>query len=257
MAKSKSASQKRPVKARGTIPAPRTAPKRNFVPIHRRRPVQAAAALVTILLIALIVWRVLDARAEDRRKERAIERFDNSVITLFTGINDTVEAMSSDPAQYGAGLLAPDDFRPRTEEWVENIREVNVSLRAREVPSELATAKALSVNAALIYLDAAKSFRLAAKLGEGEARVEAIGHGENLMAHAQSLLGLYQREIGRIKVELGMITPAEAGLDQEIQLPPEEQTFPPDIGQQPGGAPIPVPGEGGDQEPAQEQSPGS
>ncbi len=142
-----------------------------------------------------------------------------------------------------------------TEEWVENIREVNVSLRTREVPIELASAKALAVNAALIYLDAAKSFRLAAKLGEGETRIDAIAQGENLMAHAQAVVELYRREIGRVKVEMGMLSPVEAGLDQQIQLPPEEQTFPPGMGQQPAGNPIPVPEEGGNA-PPQEQSPG-
>lgn len=216
------------------MPAPRVAPKRNFVPLHRRRPIQIVVGVVAIALIALVVWRVLEGRGEARSQRRAIQRFENSVNVLFSGLSDTLEEMSTDPGQFEVGLIPPEEFRGKPDQWIGKLREVNVSLRKKEVPSELSAARALSVHSILILLDAAKSFGIAAQVPEGEPRVSAVKNGEALMAHAQSLVSMFQREMSRVKLDLGMISESEAGLDAPVQLPPEEPVPP-----LPGGGELP------------------
>jgi hypothetical protein len=226
MAKSKSSAQRKPVKARGSLPAPRTAPKRNFVPIHRRRPIQIAAGVVILALIGLVIWRALDARGDVEQERRAIRRFENSANLLFNGLSQTVNDMSSQPTQLGAGITPPDQFQAAADAWIKELREVNVSLREKKIPSELHEARSLSVHSVLFFLDAAKSFKLAAQVPEGETRVAAIANGENLMVHAQSLITLFQREMNRVKLEVGMVSESESGLDKPLELPPEEREFP-------------------------------
>lgn len=226
MAKSKSSAQRKPVKAKGTLPAPRIAPKRNFIPIHKRRPLQIAAGAVILALIALVIWRVLDSRAGSEQERRAIRRFENSANLLLNGLSETVNEMSTQPTELGTGIMPPDQFQARTEEWIKKFREVNVSLREKKIPSELNEARALSVHSVLFFLDAAKSFKLAAQVPEGETRVAAIANGENLMSHAESLVSLFQREMNRVKLELGMVSRTDAGLNQPVELPPEEKEPP-------------------------------
>lgn len=226
MAKSKSSAQRKPVKARGSLPAPRTAPKRNSVPIHKRRPLQIAAGVVILAVIGLVVWRILEARGETEQERRAIRRFENSANLLLNGLSETVNDMSTKPTELGAGFTPPDQFQAAADEWIKKLREVNVSLREKRIPSELNEARSLSVHSVLFFLDAAKSFRLAAQVPEGETRVAAIANGENLMSHAQSLIALFQRELNRVKLELGMVSQTEAGLNQPLELPPEEKEPP-------------------------------
>ncbi len=179
-----------------------------------------------LALVALVVWRILDARGDTEQERRAVRRFENSANLLFTGLSETVNDMSTKPTELGAGIMPPDQFQATTEEWIKKLREVNVSLREKKIPSELNEARSLSVHSVLFFLDAAKSFKLAAQVPEGETRVAAIANGENLMSHAQSLIALFQREMNRVKLELGMVSQTEAGLNQPIELPPEEKEPP-------------------------------
>lgn len=231
MAKSKSSAHRKPAKAKGSLPAPRIAPKRKDVPIHKRRPLQIAAAVVIAGIIGLLIWRALDARGDSEKERRAIRRFENSANLLFNGLNETVSEMSTQPTELGTGLTPPDQFQARSDEWIKKLREVNESLREKKIPSELNEARSLAVHSVLFFLDAAKSLKLAAQVPEGDARVAAIANGENLMSHAQSLIALFQREMNRVKLEHGMVSRTESGLNEPIELPPEEKEPPIPLGE--------------------------
>lgn len=245
MAKGKKTPARRPVKARGSLPAPRVAPtRRPRVVWYRRRRIQIAGGVFLVGLVALGVWLFLDARAEAREARRAVERFDRAVSAMVASASDALGEMSSAPEEFRTGSLPADEFLKRTEAWLTALRQVDSRLRARAVPGSLTESRALLVQGIVLFIDAAKSFQAAAKLTDAPLRDDAIGQGRNVALHAAAVFAMGRRELLKAKQEIGLpISEAERPLlQQEIQLPTEEAPPPPPPGElPPGGLPPGLP----------------
>src|SRR5918992_140179 len=117
--KKKAEPTRKPVKARGALPAPKVAPRRVRLPIYKRRPIQIIA-LILLLIIGIIVFQqVRKARAEaaeKRQERRAIRRFDSGVRLLETTITRARSEMSTVTEQFKTGQMNSDAFKTKTDE---------------------------------------------------------------------------------------------------------------------------------------------
>ena len=235
MAKSKNAPARKPVKAKGAVRAPKTAPERPPAQWHRRKGFRLVAAILAAVLLLILVKVGFDIRkrATARRDEaRAVEHFDRRVKTLMVPVQEVIESTSKSPGEFAGGIVPKENFTKFTEEWLAAVRKFDSGLRNRKIPEslgELDDARALYVQAAVVYIDAIKSYQLAAKL-EPPARDDAIKQGSNLISHGQSLVALGDRVVERLKIRYDLVEPpapvpgqpaAEPSVPP-IQLPVEE-----------------------------------
>ncbi|MGH2772358.1 MAG: hypothetical protein ACRDIU_04380 [Actinomycetota bacterium] len=235
MAKSKNAPARKPVKAKGAVRAPKTAPERPPAQWYRRKGFRLVAAIVAAVLLLILIKVGFDARkrANARRDEaQAVQRFDRRVKTLIVPVQEVIETSSKSSGEFTGGIVPKENFSKFTEDWLAAVRKFDSALRNRKIPAslgELEDARALYVQAAVVYLDAIKSYQLAAKL-EPPARDDAIKHASNLMAHGQSIVALGDRVVERLKIRYDLVEPQVAVPGQPatdpsvppIQLPAEE-----------------------------------
>ena len=238
--------QRKPIRARGAIPVPKVAPKRNLKLWYQQRPVQVVAGLLVVLIVGLLVKAGLDWKdSRDQRKDnlRAVEQFERAV-QLLQGPNQQVfEGINKAPGDFQSGALTAADFKTQTETWLKTMQEMDAGLRKRTIPASvpvLEEVRALLVDGTMVYIDAIKSFHLSSTLTDPAARDAAITQGNNLRHHADAVYGMGQRRLQKLKTSLG----GEGGEDLlgPIQLPSEEAPPPPPAdpsgGQgQPGGLP--------------------
>lgn len=239
MPKTKQPAPRKPVKARGALPAPRVAPQRDTTPWYQRTRFRVLMALAGLVIIAVGVKMVLDARerAEERRRDvRSIEQFERRVQDLNLDIQAVYEQLSLAPGQFLAGVLPEADYRTQAESWIEDFRELNTGIRNAEVPDDLETlveAKAHYVQATTIYIDAAKVFLSAAHIPDPAQREASTVLGRNLFLHAAAVYGMGDREIVRIKNEFDLNDPeaelpAPQLMEEEVPIPPPPPPAPGD-----------------------------
>lgn len=240
MAKKTKTPERRPVKAKGTLPAPRVAPKRSRIIWYKRRAIQVVGGVALAALLAAGIWMFLDARGKDRDRRRAVERFERAVNSAAASVSEIVGKMNSVPGELASGAKSPDEYRAEADGWIEALREFDSRMRERDVTLELSEARALYVHGAVLFLDAAKTLRLAADVS-GEAREEVLSRGRDLLAHATSAVSIAQQVLAKVKLAVGLDVPTpEGGLPQEFPLTPEKAP-PPQPPQPPGGG-LPLPG---------------
>lgn len=246
MAKSpKAPVQKKPVRARGAVPVPRQAPKRSNKVWYQRRLFQVLAGILVVIFVALVVKLILDWRKDVEAKAdrlKTVEQFERAAQLLQGNMSQVFEGMNKAPTEFKDGKLSAEDFKAQTEIWLTRFRELDSGLRKRRIPSNVTSleeARAMMVQGAMVYIDAAKSFQLAASLTDPAARDSAITQGNNLIHHANSVYGMGQRRLQQLKTSYG----GEGGEDLlgPIQLPSEDAPPPPPPGQQgvPGGTGTP------------------
>lgn len=222
---------RRPVKARGTLPAPRVAPRRTRVAWYRRRQVQIVGALVLLGAIALGVQQFsrFRERAEQLRSQRRdVEQFERSLSVLTLSIQTTDQEMASEPARLRSGELSAENFKTKTDQWIAAFKKLGDELRGKDVPSGLEEARALFVQGAVLYLDAVKVFQLAAAQTDPVLRDQGLQDAVNIAGHAGFAFGMGSRSLEEEKARLGI---GEEGrsrqlLDQPIPLPEEEVISP-------------------------------
>ena len=241
--KKKAEVTRRPVKARGSLPAPRVAPRRVRLPIYKRRPVQivGGVVLLILLLIGFLQFRKAQQRAEARRNEKsAVRRFDSSIKLIETSIQTPRSEMSTVPEQFNGGQMDANAFKAKTDEWLKALRDASKKLSEKDPPSGLEETRALLYQGVIGYIDATKTFQIAAA-AEGELRKKGVDEGRNLTDHAAKLFGLGKRELIKQKKRVGLQDPdARLFLDQPIPLPAEEVSPRPQVpegGAPPGGVP--------------------
>ncbi len=242
MAKTKQPPPRKTVKARGSLPAPRVAPQRDTTPWHRKTKFRVLMAVVGLLVLALAVKLVLDARqrADDRRADvRAIEQFERKVQDLNLETQPVYQSIGQGAGAFLAGTLPAAEFRTQAEGWVQSFRDLNRGIRDIPVPTDLERlqeAKASYVQATTIYIDAAKMFVAAADISDPAARERATVLARNTLIHGSSVSGMGDRAMTRLKNEYGVNDPpAELPVadlpEEEISVPPPP---PPGAAEQPG-----------------------
>ena len=244
---------KKPIKAKGRLPAPRVAPRRVRRPIHRRRGPQILAGLILVTLVGLGINEFLDSRqaAETKRAERrSVRQFDNNLTILLGPVETAVPEMSSFPGQMASGQIDPAAFTAKTEEWLKALRAMTAGLAEEEPPKTLLESRALFHTGATLYIDVAKMLQFGAS-SEPSVRDAQFSQARHVMNRAASVMGLGKREleIGKRRYGLGDPTNQRLFIEQPIPLlqeevpPPApaapEDSSPLDVPQ--GGQPIPVP----------------
>lgn len=226
MAKTKQPPARKPVKARGALPSPRVAPQRDTTPWHGKTKFRVLLGVVAVILIAIAVKLVMDARdraAETRADVRAVEQFERKVQDLNLDIQPVYEALGQAPGAFLAGALPEAEFRNQANGWVESFRELNRGIRTLQIPSDipaLQEAKASYVQASTIYIDAAKIFATAPDISDPAARERAAVLARNLFLHAAAVYGMGDRFMTELKNEYELNDPPA---DLPAPTTPEEE----------------------------------
>jgi hypothetical protein len=242
MAKSnKQATQRRPIKARGALPSPRTAPQRVTRVWYKRPGYRLVGAALLILLIAGTVATVLNIRESSRIRNRdvqAVRQFERKVQLLQTPATSTFQAMNQAPGEFLLGTMPPEEFRSQAEGWIEEFRKLNAGLKSGALGTPLETleeARGLYVQGTMFYIDAAKTFALASRFSAAPDRQEAIRLGRNLLAHGAAVVGMGERQMQKLRNRFGL-NPETGTPPQElpVQLPEEEAAVAPPGAESPG-----------------------
>lgn len=241
--------QRKPVRARGAVPVPKVAPKRVRRAWYQQRPIQVIGALLIVAFVAILVKAGLDFKAtRDQRKEnlRAVEQFERAVQLLQGPNSEVFTAFNKAPGDFQAGAMSAADFKAQTDTWLETMRKLDQGLRKRQIPTGLPSleeARALLVQGTMVYIDAVKSFELAAGLTDPAQRDAAIAQGNNLKHHADAVYAMGQRRLQRLKTSLGgkggedLLGPVQLPNEQAPPPPPEDPSGGAGIPGQPGGVP--------------------
>lgn len=252
MAKSKQPAPRKPVKARGSLPAPKVAPERDTTPWYNKTKYRAIVAVVALLLLALIAKLVVDARADAQQRGvdiRAIEQFERRVTDLNLQVQPVYQSLGEAPGAFLAGMLPEEQYREVAEGWVEIFRTLNSGLRSTQAPERveaLHEAHGLYVQATTIYIDAAKMFLAAASIPDLEERENALVLARNTFLHASTVYAMGDRALTRVRNEYGLNQPPvplpePQLLEEEIPLEPApDEPTPEDLlGPPVEGPPIP------------------
>lgn len=227
--KKKTEPTRRPVKARGALPAPRVAPRRVRVPVHRRRPVQIVAILLILVIAGVTFQQVSQARdeaAERAAKKSAVRGFVNSFrAKVETPVNKVVGEMSQVPEQFRSGSTDAASFKTKTDEWLKALRDAATSLAEKEVQPSLEETRALFHHGAILFIDAVKVYQSAAVQTDVGQRDALLDEGRNLTDHAGKVFGLGIRALIIEQTRAGLSVPETDKaqfVDRPIPLPQEE-----------------------------------
>ncbi len=225
------------IKARGTLPVPRIAPKRSITVWYKRRGIVVIGGILALGLLVgavLITRNIIDNINTKKDNGRAVGLFDRKVKLLQQPFQQVLGDMNKAPQEFAAGKLSAEEYKKAAVAWVEEFRKLDFGLRERKIPANmpgLEQARAHFVQGTVLYIDAAKMFHLSADLTDPILRDDAIKQGNNMIAHATSVYGLGQRKLISLKKQFGL-----KGADEEakvlgpIPLPEEEVTPPPPPG---------------------------
>lgn len=232
------------IKARGALPAPVVSPKRVVLPWYKKRGNQAGIAFLALLL-TLFLFNVFsdlsDSREKKRLEVRAVKQFERKVSLLNAPLGAVFQSIK--PATDGlvAGTVPVEEYRKAANVWLEEFRKLYTGIKGTKVPADLeglVEARALYSQGALIYLDAAKVLIQAAAV-PGAEREATKKLGESLLAHAEAVATMGEREFQRLKNRLELNDPV-------VRLPkapiPEEEVPLPAAAPAPGNPAAPVPG---------------
>jgi hypothetical protein len=229
MPKKDAASTRKPIKARGALPAPVVAPRRVSLPWYRRRNVQLGIAFGVIFLGVFLFNVVKDLRegsSDKKLQVRSIEQFERKLQLLNAPLAGVYQAIQTSPDQLLAGTLSVDDYRTQAEGWVEEFRKLYSGIKSAEVREDvepLVESKALFSQGSVILLDSAKAHLQAASV-EGAPRDELIKLGRNLLTHGSAVIGMGEREIQSVKNEFDLNDPPA---EMPAPVVPEEDAPPP------------------------------
>jgi hypothetical protein len=243
MPKKEQASSRKPVKARGALPAPVVAPKRVEVAWYKRRPVQLGIAFGVIFL-AILAFNVIKDLREGSREEklqvRSIQQFERKLQLLNAPLATVYQSLQSSTDQFLAGTLAAEEYRKQADGWVEEFRKLYVGIKETEVREgldSLLEAKALFTQGAVVLLDGGKLFQQAPSL-EGPAREASVNLGRNLLGHGGAIIGMGERRIQEVKNDFDL-NESDAELPAPV-IPEEELPAPPPTVPEPAATPDPA-----------------
>ncbi|MGI8427556.1 MAG: hypothetical protein ACR2FO_09325 [Actinomycetota bacterium] len=238
---------RKPVRARGAIPVPKTAPPRSRSAWYHRSGYQLIAIAVGIALIGTVLkvggdW--LRTRKETKVNTQAVRKFDRKYQLAKSPLGEVLSSMAAAPDGVTSGKLPPPELKKQADLWLTEFRKLDTQLRSTDIPPglpELDETRALLVQGNIVLIDSVKSLQLGATTPDTATRDLALKQSLNIAAHGQNLVTSGETKLTALKVRFGVgkrpATPdgAAESSPAPIQLPSEEAPTAP-AGGQPGQA---------------------
>jgi hypothetical protein len=232
---SKGAPPRRPVKAKGTIPTPRVGHRAARKPWYKHRQIQLIGGLVALVVIGLAATQVVAWRhrvSERNADRRAVKTFDDKIQALQGDLIEPLNGIQAVPDQFQNGQIKADDYKAAAQKWLATFQRTATELRSLSPPAELTATRAHFVESAVIFVDAVRTFQLAAQTTEPAVRDEAILLAKRETNHAETIYTNALKELAKEKKRVGL--PA-GSLPDTPELPQE------DVAPQPAASPAPAP----------------
>jgi len=229
----KNAPPRKPVRARGAIPVPKSSPPRSRSAWYRRSGYQLIAIAVGIALIGTFLkvgGDFLHSRKEQKINSKAVRKFDQAYQLAKAPLVDILSSLATVPANVASGKLSAPDLKKQSDTWLTEFRKLDSTLRSATVspgPPELDEVRALLVQGNIVLIDSVKDLQLGASASDIGVRDQALKAGLNIAAHGQNILATGENKLTDLKVRFGIgkrpqTTPAGISSPQPIQLPSEE-----------------------------------
>lgn len=229
--KRKGAEVRRPIKAKGSLPAPKTSPTRRKTPWRQSRWLKIFAGVVVLGLVALGVQQFFAARESSKKQEREklqVGSFDRSLSLIDQSLQKTLQEMDFAPSQITSGQMSPDELKTETGIWLGELRKAYRQLANMQVPQGLEESRALLVQAAVISIDAAKLTEVAAKTGDPAIRYAILENMRNVIEHSKAVYTTGRRALAVQKAKVGLAqTDQEKLLVRQVYPLPDENAQPP------------------------------
>jgi type II secretory pathway pseudopilin PulG len=236
--KNKSAPTRRPVKAKGTIPVPRVGHRPHRRAWYKNRQVQVMGALIGVILIGFAVYQVKtwrDRTNAAKEERQAVEAFNRKMQEIQGTISTPYGEMLATPEQFRNGQISVDDYRKKAQEWLAAFQRMATEYRSQNPPQSLLDARARLVEAAVLWIDATRTFQLAAQTTEPAVRDQAILLASRLANQADQVYTNGLKALSREQRRVGL----DAGTDSaEIDTP---VILDEDAGGTPPAEPTPAP----------------
>jgi type II secretory pathway pseudopilin PulG len=236
--KNKSAPARRPVKAKGTIPVPRVGhrpPRRAW---YKNRQTQLIGALIGIILAGFAVYEVKawrDRTNAAKQERQAVEGFNRKMQEIQGTISTPYGEMLAVPEQFKNGQISVDDYRKKAQEWLAAFQRMASGYRSQNPPRSLLDARARLVEAAVLWIDATRTFQLAAQATEPAVRDQAIllasrlaNQADQIYTNGLKALAREQRRVGldagsgSAEIDTPVILDEDAGGTPPAEPPPAE-----------------------------------
>jgi hypothetical protein len=241
--KNKSAATRRPVKAKGTIPAPRVGHRPLHQAWYKNRQMQIMTGMIAIVLIGFGIYQFTTWRDRVHAREseqKAIKAFNDKMQQIQGTITTPFGEMLATPEQFKNGQITADVYRQKAQEWLATFQRMATEYRSQNPPQSLLDARARLVEAAVLWIDAIRTFQVAAQTTEPAVRDQVILLATRQTNQAQSVytngLKALARENRRVGLPKGsdeaqIDTPLIA--DEDVGGNPEPQPAPAPTGTSP------------------------
>jgi hypothetical protein len=229
----KTAPARRPVKARGTIPVPKVGHRPVRLPWYRNRQLQVIGGLIVLVVLGVaasqvVAWR---HRVHEREADRkAVKAFNDRITAIQGQIIEPLNGIQAVPEQFRNGQIKADAYKDAAGKWLATFQRMASDLRSLRPPAELGPTRAHFEEAAVLFVDATRTYQLAAQTSEAPVRDEAILLAAREMNHAETMYTNALKELDAVKKRVGLpagTQPSEPELPQEDVTPPTGQSSAP------------------------------
>lgn len=221
-----------PVKAKGTIPAPKVGHRASRKPWYRHGQIQLIVGLIVVVVLGvaasqIVAWRHrVDERAADKK---AVKMFDDKVTATQNQITDPLNGIQALPEQFRNGQITADVYKDATGKWLSAFQRMASDLRSTNPPPDVAPTRAHFVESAVIFVDAVRTYQLAAQTTEPPVRDQSILLADREVKHATTMFTNALKELETHKKRVDLPTgslPTEPELPQEDVAPATGQAPP-------------------------------
>lgn len=180
-----------PIKAKSSLPAPRTSQKRVRIPWHQHRTLQVIGAIIVLAVLVLIAWqlhRFWQHHTVTAHNKTAVKAFNDQFQSELTPLENFVNQAQNSPESYANGAITQTAYATQTAQWLVTAETLRNQIDSAKPPTPLKSAAGQLVTAVDVMIDAIKDFQLEGTTTDKNAVLTLAQNGTNELAHGLSVL---------------------------------------------------------------------
>lgn len=191
MSPKKTTPSRPPIKAKSSLPAPRTSERRVRIPWYRHRTIQAIGAVILLAIVVLVVWRVhryWHHHTITSHNKAAVKTYNDALQSELTPLENMVSQAQNSPENFINGAMSQPDYATQTAQWLTTVETLRGQIINAQTPDPVKNASGILVQSMDIFVDAIKDFQLAGTTTDKAAAKTLVQNGTNEVAHGEAVL---------------------------------------------------------------------